>query len=271
VPSITYSALALFKKCPQAYTWRYVENRPEPPSDPKARYLGNLLAALVEKFYVEQLWLHGPEAYDILQCALPQVARDVIEKEHYTTLTEAAQSRMDEKAAVLIHEALNTIKQQRLIGVTNFAEHRISVPFEGGWTVRGRADLVFFSKDGWTLVDGKSGTRQADPDQLRLYALGLEADSAIGVLPARMGFWWFQKGVVKWRRVRPTLLVKFRAGVQATLARVAAQEAQPTPSPHCRLCDYRGDCPAGQAWVAEHRPPGSLVELPVNAVGEVSL
>jgi hypothetical protein len=270
VPSITYSALAVFKLCPRKYAWKHVEQRPEAPSDPKKRYLGHLIHKLIETFYLDQMWVHGGEAYDMLQMMVPATAKRVIEEERYE-IPEDVRLDIELQLTPLIFRALNTIKRERLIGAINHVERRLQVPFPGGWEIRGRADLAYFTQRGWSVVDGKSGHWPVSPDQLRIYAMGLEADPAIKMLPYRVGFWWFEKGTIVWKQIRPKLLLKFSAGVSKTLARLDAGEVQPTPGTHCRACDYRKECPEGIAWKLANTKPGSLLDVPSNAVTEVSL
>lgn len=270
MPHISYSQLACFVRCPKQYYLKRVIGVQVDEGDPKYRYIGSVLQALIEKFYREELWTQGNLAYDILQWSLPAISDALVaeERNHFVFEDPSRREEADARVISLMFKALNTIKTERLIGIEHLVEHELVLTV-GDYTVHGRADLIIRAPDtSLGILDGKAGASTPDQDQLRLYSLA--CDETLHQLPTRVGFWRYAKGKVCWKKVQPKVLVHFLEGLTRTLERIDSGEQQAQVGKACRSCDFRPGCPEGQAHVMSLKPSTSGIEVPTNGVGVAS-
>ena len=271
----SYTQLALFRKCPQQFQWERGKQRikprfPDRTRVPTNRFIGTVFAQLMERLYRERWWrLPEDQALARLGGAMLQVATHVTVSEGILW-PEGKQVEALGVIETALPTVLATMRRERLVGVRNFAEREVTFPLDNGDRVTGGADLVIEHDNGdLYVVDGKSGARRhAKRDQLRLYALGVLHDPAFGRLPTKVGFWFFREGVVSWRKLSPEALAKFRAGVQQTVDRIRAGEADPTPSPLCAYCPYvHHECAAGRDYLySKAKDHGAPVETNLGTV-----
>ncbi len=270
----SYSQLSSYVACPQKYLWSRMEKRQPKVKDeyvPTAQFIGSVFAQLLDLLYREQWYKKRP--FDLL-ASLRGVMMTVGKR--ITVADEINWPRGGlAKALGVVDDALpgvlTTMLNENLIGERHRTEYEINVPLDNGDIVTGGLDLLVEHEDGrLLLLDGKAGNpRYAKVDQLRLYALGLLHDPKYRRLPDKSGFWFFREGRVSWRRITVPMLVKFRAGVQATVDRLRSKDFVATPSGLCKVCQYRLECPEGQAFLFSKVKDHGL-DTGTN-IGEVSL
>lgn len=250
----SYSQLKLYTTCPLKYRWQRIEHRwVTLPDDkpPRAAFIGTLFARMTELLYRERWWtLPDDTCLALLRGKLLQIAKLV------TVSDEIRWPEGEQEQAIgvvddALPHVLATMRNERLVGASNWAEYEIVVPLDNGDQVTGTADLVTQAPDGLlTMVDGKSGSpRYAARDQLRLYALGLLHDPRFQRLPDRVGFWFFREARVAWKKQSIEVLGKFRAGVLETVQRLRSGDFEPAPSHSCGYCPFRYECTAGRDYL----------------------
>lgn len=226
-----YSQLRDFWQCPLKHFRRYWVREPGRVSpkreDRMAR--GSLMQAIVEAFYRQDMWRRTDRdaalfvALDAAKVALNSPPSAVAE------------------CAAMLPRLLDTMRRERLVGVRNAVEERVSYIVEGV-SIEGRADLIVQAPDRQvTLVDGKAGTT-FDTKQLRVYALAL-AGTDWGS-PQRVGTWSYRLGTVTWLSLTASSQAAFRRKLAAVMRRWKTAERHAVTGSHCNSCQFSDDCSA---------------------------
>jgi len=136
--------------------------------------------------------------------------------------------------------------------VPRFVERSFLLPIRG-FVVSGRIDAIFGADDTgrWEVVDYKTGKRPSDDDPLARTQLDLYALACIDVWAKRpedltLTYLYLATGEEVSHTVDDPDAV--RARLAAWLGGISAGAFDPTPGEHCRWCDFRPFCEAGQAW-----------------------
>ena len=137
---------------------------------------------------------------------------------------------------------------------------RVEAPFAlavGRHLVRGRVDAVYQRDGRLELVDFKTGRAATPGDRpatLQLNLYGLAAVDTWGADPDRLRTTYCYLRTdgppalfsADWDAAA---LEEVRAGLAATLDRLASERFDPTPGPFCRSCDFLPSCSAGRREV----------------------
>lgn len=257
----SYSQLALYKKCPLLFFWLRVEKRPHSKDD-RASYIGWLLGAVIERFYVEH-WYREPAVLEArMRAALPALGAEITTREGIVWQQPGEESHWQTRAAEAIPAIISTIRRERLLGPLVGHEYDIYVTIAND-QIFGRIDLLIYDGERLILLDEKGGGtvgKWIDADQLRLYALGVLSDPRFRRLPTHVGFWWTRHDKIVWRPVSRKSLLKFVVGIEQTLANIKAKVFEPKPSSYCRLCPYWQSCAVGKARVMTGKDRGLPIE-----------
>jgi DNA helicase-2/ATP-dependent DNA helicase PcrA len=134
-----------------------------------------------------------------------------------------------------------------------YAERPFLLPVEG-ITIKGRIDAIYGLPDGpWEVVDYKTGKVPATDDPIARLQLDLYALACIEVWhkapeDIRLTYLYLSAGLERSHTVEDVEGVRER--IRSWLRGIGAGAFEPTPSGHCRVCDFRPFCDAGKAWVA---------------------
>jgi ATP-dependent DNA helicase UvrD/PcrA len=132
-----------------------------------------------------------------------------------------------------------------------YAERPFLLPVEG-ITIKGRIDAIYGLPDGpWEVVDYKTGKVPPEDDpiarlQLDLYALACVEVWHKAPEELRLTYLYLSAGQERSHTVDDIDGVRER--IRTWLRGIGAQVFEPTPSAHCRVCDFRPFCDAGKAW-----------------------
>ena len=267
-----YSQLAFYVKCPFRFYLERVK-RVEVPLDERRHYIGTVLAIVLDTFYKSQRWRSANPLP--LMAADVQAAAATVDTVSTCPWLPGERDQKLAEATSLLPTILDTLRQERLLGLRTFTELDVEIRL-GKDRVVGRPDLVIESpagEPGLWVVDGKAGGtlgRHVSTNQLRFYALGLVEHQRFQRPPDRAGFWWFRHGTVVWKKVTMATLDKFRTSIVETIQRLRDKDFQPKPSADCRLCDVRAHCPTGQAYLQARVAGKVALEIDGN-LGVVSL
>ena len=133
-----------------------------------------------------------------------------------------------------------------------YAERPFLLPVEG-ITIKGRIDAIYGLPDGpWEIVDYKTGKVPASDDpiarlQLDMYALACVEVWHKAPEDLRLTYLYLSAGLERTHTVEDVDAVRER--IRSWLRGIGAAAFEPTPSAHCRVCDFRPFCDAGKAWV----------------------
>jgi DNA helicase-2/ATP-dependent DNA helicase PcrA len=139
-----------------------------------------------------------------------------------------------------------------------YAERPFLLPVEG-ITIKGRIDAIYGLPDGpWEVVDYKTGRVPPEDDPIARLQLDLYALACIEVWhkapqDLRLTYLYLSAGQERSHTVEDVDGVRER--VRSWLRGIEAAAFEPTPSAHCRVCDFRPFCDAGKAWVDANSNP----------------
>tara|TARA_B100000073_G_scaffold283349_1_gene244362 strand:- start:364 stop:1344 length:981 start_codon:yes stop_codon:yes gene_type:complete len=286
---IYWSHIKMMRECPQRYLWSkghpdhdlgagIGKKKPLPPENQRESehhlLMGSVLSKVVEDFYNHELWSE-PKT---LQDKLEDLARKefVFQEQRYYCLWNYM--TRDEAIDVVVSGASNFLKimkENRLLGVWNKSELKMTPSVNKYFSASGIADLVYRDKeDRIHILDGKNAStpgKYEDQDQLRWYALCFRLQ--YNVMPHRLGFFYFRypsdilpnmKHVPeKYQGDKWTGFMEVDF-TMADIKRLAAEgvetskaihrgvfEANPMPK-HCRTCPYESVCEERQEQKARN-------------------
>ena len=263
---ISYSDLKAYWTCPLKFKHR-VTGTPVPPGREKRSFIGHLLMRVAEAFYKDEWWRHPATIYAQARAALVPLGYEITKQYQIDWAPQEFEAWID-LARMAVISMIDTVKTERLLGIRNLTEVEATIKV-GEHTVHGRFDFLIISKD-WevTLLDGKGGSRSySDLDQLRLYTTMVPG--LVGKPANRVGFWYFQHGEVVWKKITDKDRAKVLDKTRSALSGICSKSFLASPSPKCRLCDWKHLCPEGQAYLVAKAGDDSI-DLPVGQ-GEVSL
>jgi CRISPR/Cas system-associated exonuclease Cas4 (RecB family) len=264
-----YLKYSVYKTCPLQYFWRFIQNPPfRVFFDRRYAFLGLVLAKIVERFYLEKWW-DEPDPIARMRKALPLVSQQFIDADKLNFRPEELRDWL-----TIAHETfpliLGTIKAEKLLSDELYVEREEEIAFGDSDKLQMRPDLIIVRKGITTLLDGKGGKtvgRYVDDDQLIFYA-GIWRELN-GRIPHRVGFWWFRHGKIVWLKVSNEEVDRVLVNARKFIDCIEEKQFEPSPGQHCRLCDYRVGCDAGQRFIAE-RHKVCDAEIPEGNFGEVS-
>jgi DNA helicase II / ATP-dependent DNA helicase PcrA len=227
--TVSVSSLVDYGRCPKRFYWSAV--RPLPRFSGPAARIGTEIHAWIERQAAGQATL-----LDLDEA--PDVAPEELVGEP-GRIERLQQAFLDSRFGSL---------------VPLHVERPFLLAIEG-FVVRGRIDAIFDAGEGrWEVVDYKTGSKPPD-DPLTQAQLDLYALACIDVWGRRpedltLTYAYLASGEEVSHAVgNPADL---RERVSTWLRGIASSAFEPTPSPHCRWCDFRPFCDAGQRWLAEN-------------------
>lgn len=279
-----WTHIKMMRDCPQKYLWTkghpkhdlgrgYGKSKPLPNEDQRESehhlLMGSVLSKVVEDLYNHELWRDPKGLMDKVE----EIARKEFEVEEtkryclwtYLTRDQAIQTCVD--GAI---NFLKIMKENRLLGVWNKSELKMTPSLNNYFSVCGIADLVYRDSEGGIhILDGKNAStpmKYEDPDQLRWYALCFKLQ--YGVMPKRLGFFFFRypgdtppanlsfvedQYKEKWTGFIETSFdaqdIKRLAGEGIETSKAITRGVfEPNPMPkHCTRCAYEPVCEERQA------------------------
>ena len=205
--TLYWSTVRLYENCGQAFLWSKGWGRIDlghgpgkriPSPEKRSRHhavMGIVIQAVVEKMYNDELY-RDPPRLSVFMEELVEVywAKETAKPRNFIDYRDSGMSEQ---------EMIQTCKDGALGFLKTMKAHRLLGPYAKaevdlvGWVdkylkIGGRADTIIRRDDtGITIIDGKNSKRkQADPDQLRWYALVFKL--AFKKLPDRLAFVYYR-------------------------------------------------------------------------------
>jgi DNA helicase-2/ATP-dependent DNA helicase PcrA len=135
-----------------------------------------------------------------------------------------------------------------------YAERPFLLPVEG-ITIKGRIDAIYGLPDGpWEVVDYKTGKVPPEDDSIARLQLDLYALACIEVWhkapeDLRLTYLYLSAGRERSHTIDDVDVDGVRERIRTWLRGIGSEAYEPTPSAHCRVCDFRPFCDVGRAWV----------------------
>jgi putative RecB family exonuclease len=246
--TLTPSKLGRFVSCPLSFRYSYIDHLPEPPTTYQLR--GTLVHRALQHLYADSNG--GERTIEVAQTALDEAFEEVGLAE------EIAGLGLDEKAAAAFYSESRRLLDRYFtledpVGVNAVGiELDLRAPL-GNIELRGIIDRIDRLPDGrFVLVDYKTG-RSPRPENSRGRLVGVQfyaylCEAVFGVRPdeVRLMYLGDQVVVVDVPTDQSMRGLRQRAtAVWAAIERACAEEDfRPSPSPLCKFCAFRANCPA---------------------------
>lgn len=206
--TLPWTTLYLYEHCPQQMLWLKGwgtidcgggPGMPKPKPKKESRHypvMGMAIQAAVEALYNDELWVDPQNlTSNLLRVVDREWFRLVKDKRNYIDYDRARMTpaEMLEVCRDGVIGYVQTMKAHRLLSLTYAKAEVPLIGWIDKWNpVGGTTDVIIRREDtGITILDGKNSRRkEADPDQLRWYALLFRL--AYKQMPDRLGFVWYR-------------------------------------------------------------------------------
>jgi hypothetical protein len=274
--NLYWSHIKMMRECPRKYLWSKGhpgidlgagegKPKPLPPEEQRASehhmLMGDVLSKVVENIYNHEMWRKGAD----LKEAVEEMARKefvFLEQRRYCLWQQMTRQQAIDICVSGAVNFLKIMKENRLLGVWNKSEFKMTPSVNKYFSACGIADLIFRDKeDRVYIMDGKNAMtpgKYEDPDQLRWYALCFRLQ--YGITPHKLGFFYFRypsdnppedkkdwTGMVEVDLTPDDLKRLAAEGVETSKA-IHRGHFEPNPVPkHCTQCPYESLCEERQA------------------------
>lgn len=228
---LSYSAIAMYRECPRQYWYRHEQRLPARQSAEAAHgvILHEVLRRVGEK---------RRDGKRITPALIRAVHADVWRTIEFPDARRAQTFKRIGSAELEAYR-----KRGGFDSPPAYVEHPFTVAVDG-WVLRGVIDRIDQTRDGWRIIDYKSGrpvSRRRRDLQVALYALG--ATSALRLDPVELEVVYLASGQsVEVKRVEG-LLEDARLEGSEVAEGIKAGHFEPRPERRrCRLCPYRLAC-----------------------------
>lgn len=300
--SLWYSSFRKMEQCPRQFAYKYGipgvdlgggEGEPLPLKEKHRRsehwsLMGTVIQAAIETLYQEKWWLEPETLQSRLEAEVNRVFPLALDNSYIIWREAPRRQEMLDRCHVAVINYARTMYTHRLFGP--YAQSEVKVKSSvGGHLIGAKIDMLIrrcyevTDDEGNTetvedvlILDGKNSLKKnADPDQLRYYALCFY--NKHGVLPDKIGFVYFQYPVgyqkkpedvpetgIDWvpftledltglgQRVVDVAaaLVELNEKAERGECTLEDYEARPRWTRRCQYCDYEPVCPERQAQKA---------------------
>jgi len=217
----SFSKISLFKKCPKAYQFRYIEQLPS-MKWPHLEF-GKAVHAAVEARFLGK----GENPLSVLDFDDQLLAEEMVHKAlDYTAFNDV----------ILIEQpiAVNESKEP--------------VPFDDPAVFfRGKVDLLLRTTEGsYELVDLKTGYETPPMDQLLAYSLLIHRNCEL--MPSTATYLMLREGQKASWSIDPSAADRYWDSLQQLISTIESTNVfHPTPNDTCPYCDHISRCPAAKA------------------------
>lgn len=275
--NLYWSHIKMMRECPQKYLWSkghpkfdlgagQGKPKPLPPEEGRASehhmLMGDVLSKVVENIYNHEMWRQGTT----LRESVEEMARKefvLCEQSRYCLWQQMTRQEAIDTCVNGAVNFLKIMKANKLLGVWNRSEFKMTPSVNKYFNVCGIADLIFRDKDDNVyILDGKNAMtpgKYEDPDQLRWYALCFRLQ--YGVMPHKLAFFYFRypadnppngeaegwTGMTNVDFSQEDMKRLAAEGVETSKA-ITRGIFEPNPMPkHCTQCPYESVCEERQA------------------------
>lgn len=254
---LSYSGFKSYKTCPKKYEFCYILKVPY-VYDPKSSMLGSALGKVLEWFYSKKFWA-DPNSLDKCYSSVDSALEWTYRKNKFDSKTEPIFCR-DLKIQVIdmIPQSIRIIKEKQFLTVYSRVEVDLSVmathpQYDFDLKIGGRCDFIHgHNQKNVYITDGKASKwkdKHVDADQLIMY--GIQHYLRFHVVPSQLGFvfWAFPDDPVKWIEYDAKSMKNLYDEIFAVYHKIRLKLFNPTPSPECKLCNYKLQCPEGTEYL----------------------
>ncbi len=230
---LSASAIERYERCPLSYKLHSEWKLPEAPA---ANFQYGAAMHLALRAYFDVLSKGRPMSLD-------EVVRYFLDEFAKTKIDDPTQRRLYERDGAMQLQLFLESRAAQPYGKVAMLEHSFQCEV-AGTPVAGRIDRVDEDKDGYVIVDYKTGNPKsqelADRSlQLSIYALAMSASKPVKHLVFQnLG----DNSAVVTSRSSESLR-KAETRIAAAASGIAAGEFEPSPGTHCNWCGYRTICP----------------------------
>jgi len=276
---LSYSGFTVYKNCPRAYYYRYIQKLIPSKSNCVHMLYGDVVGKIFEQFYVDEMWkadLILMRLMDLVRPVMTRVTVRETEKGGFFDWNEPnlkpgsrSLDEVEQEIRETIPRGLRSIKYHRLGGIDAEAEVVLDEKVKGH-IIGGRADFIMRRvrpHGDLVIVDGKGSRwrdKYTDSRQLRWYAMLYWLRH--GVIPDQLGFlyWRFEpEESMDWSGVTKSQLEALLNAILETIQEIESAKKElrkgkpnaifwANPGSSCSLCGYREHCSEGSKALSDN-------------------
>lgn len=260
VTKFDYSKFSLYKKCPLAYKWKYVEfKKPKTPPNMYYALPGIVIQKIFEHFYNDEWYLKRDQCREFMYDQAPLIYEKILKwctVDWNSKIAKKNKTDIYEEFLEMIGKNLDVVKEYKLIGKVAKSEHKITSFFDNNKYVILTSKLDFFIKNnnGLMILDGKATSNKKnyldDPSQLYFYAMMCK--SQYNVYPDKIGYWWWRDGKITFIDFDEKNIEKLKEEMKDVLYKIYKNKFDAQPSyENCLFCEYSSECSERTKHIAE--------------------
>ena len=258
---LSYSGFKSYQTCPKKYELCYISKVPY-DYDPRASMLGSALGKVLEWFYSKQYWkVSDPLA--LCNSAVDSALDWTYKKNKFDPQFDSVFCRdLKVKLIDMLPQSIQIIREKKLLTVCSQVEVNLSVTaghqdYDFLLKIGGRCDFIHGRNPQNVFInDGKSSKwkdKYVDANQLIWY--GIQHYIKFHIVPSQLGFifWAFPDDPIKWIEYDAKSMKSLFDEIFSTYNKIRLKQFEPTPSPECKICNYKSQCKEGIEYLEIRR------------------
>lgn len=247
-----YSQYDLYKKCPQSYLWRYIENRiPKTPPNMYYALPGIIIQKIFEHFYNDCWYLKRAECREFMYNKATEIYEQTLKYlsvDWHSKIAKKNKQQVFDEFLAMIGKNLDVIKEKKLLGTLAKSEFKLQTYFENNKFVLLTSKVDFLLKtaaEGTMILDGKATSNKnnylKNPAQLYFYAMVYKFK--YGVYPNKIGYWFWRDGDIRYVDFDDTTIETLKEDIKDVLYKIYKKKFVAIPNySTCLFCNYQEEC-----------------------------
>ena len=251
VTNFDFSQYDLYKKCPQSYKWKYIENR-KPKTPPNFYYAlpGVVIQKIFEYFYNKEWFRKRAACREFMYSQAPEIFNKTL---GYMTvnwtdkIAKKTKSDVYDEFLEMIGRNLDVIKEHKLLGKFAKSEFKIIQFFGNNKHVQltSKIDFLIHNHLGMQILDGKATSNKSsyikNPAQLFFYAMMYKYQYK--KYPDKTGYWFYRTGEIHYIDFTDSDIEALQEDMKDVLYKIYKKKFDATPEySACLFCNYKDEC-----------------------------
>jgi hypothetical protein len=262
ITKFDFSQYNLYKKCPLAYKWKYVDRKiPQKPPNMYYALPGIVIQKIFEHFYNDEWFLKRSACREFMYNKAPEIYEKTLKwcyVDWHSDIAKKTKHEVYDEFLEMIGKNLEVVKEYQLLSNLAKSEHKIISFFEKNKYVRLTSKIDFFikNKDGLIILDGKATSNKKnyldDPAQLYFYAMMCKFKYKR--YPDKIGYWWWRDAKISYVDFDEEKIEHLKEDMKDVLYKIYKQKFEATPEyKACLFCDYQDECYDRKKHIADKR------------------
>lgn len=265
-----FSRYDLYKKCPQSYKWKYIEDRkPKKPANYYYALPGIVIQKLFEHFYNDAWFLKKGACREFMYSKAPEIYEGTLKwlnVDWQSRIAKKTKHEVYQEFLDMIGKNLDVIKEHKLLGQLAKSEYKIRTHLDKNKYIILTSKIDFLLKNhlGLQILDGKATSNKKnyldDPTQLYFYAMMYYFK--FKKYPDKIGYWFWRTAEIKYVDLDLDKVEEIKEGIQKSLYDIYKKRFPAKPEyKTCLFCNYADECLERTKDIAEKQAAKAVTKV----------